>query len=158
MKTTRKQTTYNKVVNVKNNIVTVLNYIFYDTMHGKPFNGATGSEFQPISEEDYNKCVNMDEGEIAEHLIDAGFELPSQYKKGGFIEWAEEFKDDDKLSLKYDLSYNEQWDDIREQAGLTEEEAFAFNCVGGGRCFDKAFKGNVNIELSALIRKAEGGE
>ena len=48
----RKETTFNKVVNVaEDGEITVLDYIFYDTLHGKPFNGATGSKFYPVSRE-----------------------------------------------------------------------------------------------------------
>lgn len=149
----RKQIDYWEVVNIdkESNEITMLDYLFD---HGDGFKGATGSKFEPISKERYNEILDMDEDEIAEHLIDSGFELPDHHKKGGYIEWAEQFTNEDKLSLFIDSSYHEHYDKIREH-GYTEDEYPVFNCVGGGRCFDNKFKGNVNPELSKLIRKYE---
>lgn len=152
--TVRQEQKFNKVVNFDKDTkeVIVLDYIF---KHGDGFKGATGSRFEPVTKNQYMEVINMDTEEIADYLIDAGFELPEHYKRGGFIEWAENFSTDDILNLFFDLSYSNLHDDIREQTGLTEEEAYIFNCTGGGRCFDKNFKGNINKDLSKLIRQAE---
>ena len=57
--------------------------------------------------------------------------------------------------LFFDLSYSEMWDELREVLNLNENEAYIFNCVGGGRCFDKDFQGNISPELSKVIREYE---
>jgi len=56
---TRKETKYNKVVNYNEETkeVTVLNYIFYDTLHNKPFNGAVGSVFEVVSREEVEEII-----------------------------------------------------------------------------------------------------
>jgi len=57
--------------------------------------------------------------------------------------------------MMFDTSYKELWDYMRQELNLNEEEAYIFNCTGGGRCFDKNFQGNINPELSKKIRNAE---
>lgn len=144
---------YFAVVNIsEDNEITVLDSLFE---YNDRFKGATGSKFEPITLERYEEVINMDEEEIADYLIDNGFELPDNYKRGGFIEWAEQFTDNDKLSLFFNLSYSEKWDELRKQCGLSIEDARIFNCVGGGRCFEKDFKGNKNKSLHKLIRQYE---
>lgn len=84
-------------------------------------------------------------------------ELPDSFKRGGFDAWAEAIvANGGEGSLMFDQSYSNLWPMLREAAGLDEEQAFIFECVGGGRCFDKDFQGNVNPELSAIIREFEG--
>lgn len=155
MKTTRKQTNYNKVVNVaEDGEITVLDYIFYDEMHGKPFCGATGSKFYPVSREQYEERTEREN--VIDHLIDSGIELPADFKRGGFNEMYEVMKSNGEIeSFIFDTSYSNLWDYLREATGLTEDQAYIFDCVGGGRCFDANFKGNINPELSKEIRKAE---
>ena len=149
----REEIKFNKVVNFdkENNEVIVLDGVF---KYNDGFKGATGSIFEPVTRERYDEVLEMDVDEIADYLIDAGFELP-ECQKGGFIGWASDFTNDDRLSLFFDLSYTELHKYIREQIGLTEDEAYMFNCIGGGRCFDNEFKGNINPELSKIIRKYE---
>lgn len=152
--TTKKETKYNKVVNFdkETNEITVLDATF---KYNDGFKGATGTRFTPVSKQEYDTVIDMSSDEIADYLIENGFELPKKYLKGGFMEWADDFEDDDKLSLFFNLSYSRLYDSIREQVGLTEDEAYIFNCTGGGRCFDSNFQGNVNPELSKVIRKFE---
>ena len=150
----REEIKFNKVVNFdrENQEITVLEGVF---KYNDGFKGATGSKFEPVTRERYDEILAMDEEEIADYLIDAGFELPEHEKRGGFIGWAEKFTDDDKLQLFFDLSYTELYDTIREETDLTEDEAYIFNCIGGGRCFDNKFKGNINPKLSKIIREYE---
>jgi hypothetical protein len=156
MKNTRKQIDYNKIVNVaEDGEITVLHYIFFDTMHGEPFNGATGHKFYPVSREQYEERTEREY--VIDYLIDAGLELPEQYKRGGFEALYDAMEANNEIdSLMFDTSYSELWDYMREALNLTEDQAVIFDCVGGGRCFEKGFKGNFNPELSAEINKAEG--
>lgn len=144
-----------EIVNVADDgEIQVLQSIFKYTDGGK-LKGATGARFYPVSRHRYEEIVRMGDDEIAEHLIDAGFELPDHHKKGGYIEWAAQFDENDKLQLFFDLSYQENWNELREKAGLSEDEAYIFECAGGGRMFDKDFKGNRNDALCEKIRKIE---
>lgn len=147
------QTDYNKIVNFdkETNEITMLDYIFN---HNDGFKGATGTKFEPISREEYDE--RMDEENVIDYLIDSGIELPENYKRGGFQELYEAMKNNNELEqFIFDTSYSEFWDEIRTELDLTMTEAYIFNCIGGGRCFDKDFHGNVNIELSELIRQIE---
>ena len=144
---------YFKIVNIaEDGEITVLDELFE---YADGFKGATGSKFIPVSLDEYNEQMNMDSEDLADYLIDSGFELPESHKKGGFISWAEEFTGEDKMSLFWDLSYAEKWENLREQAKLSETDAKIFNCVGGGRCFDAKYKGNQSDKLSAKIREYE---
>lgn len=44
---------------------------------------------------------------------------------------------------------------VPEQFARGGANAFIFNCSGGGRCFVSDFQGNVNPELSKIIREYE---
>lgn len=149
----RQQTDFKKVVNISEaGEITVLDYVFD---HGDGFKGATGSKFYPVSREEYEERTDLEY--ITEYLIDSGLELPEDFKRGGFDAWAKAIKQaGEDGTFMFDQSYSELWDMLREVSGLNEDEAFIFECVGGGRCFDKDFQGNVNPELSAIIRDFEG--
>jgi len=152
MKTTKKQIDYNKIVNVaEDGEITVLSYIFN---HGDGFKGATGCKFYPVAREQYEERTEREF--VINSLIDSGIELPEQYKRGGFNELYEAMERHNEIDeFMFDTSYSNLWDYLREALNLTEDQAVIFDCVGGGRCFDKNFKGNFNPELSEEIRKAE---
>jgi hypothetical protein len=57
--------------------------------------------------------------------------------------------------LIFDYSYCHLWDYLRTELNLNENQAYIFDCIGGGRCFDENFQGNVNPELSEIIREYE---
>lgn len=147
-----KRTVYDKIVNVsEDGEITVLNDIFE---YPDGMKGATGSKFYAVSKEEYEEKTDRDE--ITEYLIDSGMELPENFKRGGFNEMVDAIiANNEEGSVMFDQSYIEIWDYLRKELKLTENEAFIFNCVGGGRCFDKNFKGTHNKHLHALIRKAE---
>lgn len=147
----REQTNYNKVVNFdkETNEITVLDYVF---KHNDGFKGATGSIFEPLTEEQIQEVIGDYEGDDKELLIYMAENFGSLNRE--MIENVDSSRDA-LLELFFDLSYSEQWDDIREQTGLSEEEAVIFNCMGGGRCFDSDFEGNINTELSKIIREYE---
>lgn len=149
----KKQINYNKVVNYDKETkeITVLDYVFNDSDH---FKGAVGTIFEPVSREEYED--RTDEDNVIEYLIDSGMELPKEFKRGGFEQLYNAMYNNGELEdFIFDTSYSELWDELREVLNLSLEEAHIFNCVGGGRCFDKSFQGNVNPELSEIIREHE---
>lgn len=139
----------NKVVNVdEDGEITVLQEIFnYDD----GCKGATGSRFYPISEGEYEERTTREA--IAEFL-EGATELYPEYDS--YEDWADAIiANGEEGEVMFDNSYSNLWDMMREECGLSEEDAYVFDCVGGGRMFDANYQGNVNPELSELIRKAE---
>lgn len=141
----RKETKYNKVVNIaEDGEITVLDYIFFDTLHNKPFNGATGNTFYPISKAEYEERTTREN--VMQYLDDSGIGAKQAF---------DILENGDYREIMFDTSYKELWDYLREECKLDDDSAYIFECTGGGRCFDKDFQGNINPELSELIRKAE---
>lgn len=138
---------YGKVVNVsEDGQITVLDSVF---RYNDGFKGAVGSKFYPVSEEEYEERTTKEA--IIEYLFDA-IDEDEEYIEN----MAEEIIGNGlEGETMFDNSYPEYWDEMRKELGLSEEDAFIFDCVGGGRCFDKDFQGNVNPELSAIIRQYE---
>ena len=148
----RTQTNYNKIVdfNKETNEITILDYIFQDGS----FKGATGTKFEPITKSEYKERMQKDN--VIEYLVDSGIDLPENYKRTGFNGLYKAMKQNNELeSFIFDTSYSEMWEQIRTELKLSKNDAFIFNCIGGGRCFDKDFEGNINPELSELIRQIE---
>lgn len=147
----REQIDFNKVVNIaEDGEITVLDYVFD---HGNGFKGATGTRFYPVSKKYYNKRTTI--AAIAEHL--EGCIREDELKYPSYKSWAKAIKQaGEDGEFMFDQSYSGSWDMLREVSGLNEDEAFIFECTGGGRCFDKNYQGNVNPELSAVIREFEG--
>ena len=153
METKKQETKYNKIVNFDEDTkeITVLDGIF---KYENGFKGATGSKFEPVSRDEYED--RTDEDNFVEYLIDSGIDLPDNFKRSGFEGLAKAMIANDEVEgFVFDTSYNELWDYLREELNLSEDEAYIFNCIGGGRCFDKDFNGNINPELSILIREIE---
>ena len=153
METKRQETKYNKIVNFDEDTkeITVLDGIF---KYEDGFKGATGSKFEPVSRDEYED--RTDEDNFVEYLIDSGIDLPNNFKRSGFEGLAKAMIANDEVEdFVFDTSYNELWEYLREELNLSEDEAYIFNCIGGGRCFDKDFNGNINPELSILIREIE---
>ena len=153
METKKQETKYNKIVNFDEDTkeITVLDGIF---KYEDGFKGATGSKFEPVSRDEYED--RTDEDNFVEYLIDSGIDLPDNFKRSGFEGLAKAMIANDEVEgFVFDTSYNELWDYLREELNLSEDEAYIFNCIGGGRCFDKDFNGNINPELSILIREVE---
>ena len=151
----REQKNYFEVVNIdkESREITMLDYIF---KHSDGFKGATGTKFEPVSKEQYKDELSKDN--VIERIIDFGL---IEYSHNKDIQWKmaevlyKEMKKAGELeSFCYDLSYAEHWDKLRA-FGYPKSKYPIFNCIGGGRCFDKDFKGNVNPELSKLIRDIE---
>ena len=153
METKRQETKYNKIVNFDEDTkeITVLDGIF---KYEDGFKGATGSKFEPVSRDEYED--RTDEDNFVEYLIDSGIDLPDNFKRSGFEGLAKAMIANDEVeNFVFDTSHNELWDYLREELNLSEDEAYIFNCIGGGRCFDKDYQGNYNEKLSQLIREIE---
>lgn len=153
MKTTtqqRNQVNCHKVVEVNNETgeILMLDYLFDD---GDGFKGAVGTSFQAITQDEIDQRLDPDYiqeryKEIWQQVVEAGnTEL-------GLREWCDELEPTEET--EFDLSYMNHWPELRKY-GFSEEDYPIFECIGGGRCFGKDFKGNKNPKLCALIRQYE---
>lgn len=145
------RTSYNKIVNYNPDAkeIIVLDEVF---QHSDNFKGATGSIFVAVSEGEIQETIGEYEDEpmeLLKYMAENGFEINSE-----FIDSLDASRDA-LIELFFDLSYSDKWEDMRQELGLSENEAVIFNCIGGGRCFDKDFQGNINPELSEIIREYE---
>ena len=157
------RTTYNKIVIVEDNIITVLNDSF---IHNDDFKELTGTKFEIVSKKGYKNNTTLKR--VEEYLFDCVLEgdIPDEYKytpngtalrKKPYLAWAKDIKDlGEERNLIFDLSYEELWDYIREELNLSTDEAYIFNWVGGGRCFNKNDKFTHNKELEYLLEEFEG--
>lgn len=150
----KKETKYNKVVNIaEDGEISVLNYTFE---HSKDFRGATGNRFYPITENEIQERIGDYEDndmEFLKYWADNIGDITSQMIDN--IDTSREAL----IEFFFDSSYSELWDYMREELGKTdatkEDYPVIFDCVGGGRMFDADFQGNVNPELSKIIREFE---
>lgn len=147
----RTQIDYYKVVDVADDgTITMLDYVFEQG----DWRGAVGTQFKAIDRETYEAYTDREC--LIEYLMDTEIEVPDCYKRGGYEMWADAIIDyGDAGEFMFDQSGCEHWDNLRESLGLTEDEAYIFECVGGGRCFDKNYVGNKDANLSAIIRRYE---
>lgn len=151
----RTKTKFNKIVNFdkETNEITILDELFE---YKDGFKGATGTKFEPVSKAEYDAVLDeyLNNPQAVSEYWKDNIGEPLTYDEIISISESE----DEVLSIcgGFDDSYSELWDYIREELNLSEDEAYIFNCVGGGRCFDKDFQGNVNPELSKFIREYEG--
>lgn len=155
MKKDRNQKDFWKVVNIdpETNEITMLDYVF---KHKDGFKGATGTKFEPVTKAEYKERTSKDS--IIDSLIDSGL-ITYDHNKNIQRKMAEVLYKEMKAakeidSFAFDLSYTEHWDELRSH-GYPKSKYPIFNCTGGGRCFDKGFKGNVNPELSKIINEYE---
>lgn len=147
----------NKVVKVIDNEITVLDEAFD---YGDGFKGLTGSTFEPISKAYYKEQTKL--SVIEDYLRDcvSEEEVPDRYlyldsgkiSKNPYKHWAKAIKEaGEEDQVMFDTSYSNLWDDLREQLGLSETEAYIFNCSGGGRCFKATDKFTHNVELEKYL-------
>lgn len=147
------KTKINKVVNFDRqlNEVTMLDYTF---IHSDNFKGAAGAKFDLVSKEKYKDRMRKEN--VIERLKDC-FDidsLPNYFESYNGLYNAMK-RNNEIESFVFNTSYSEFWDQIRNELKLSKKDAYIFNFSGGGRCFDKDFQGNVNIELSKIIRQFE---
>ena len=145
----KEETKYNKIVNFDKETreITVLDRVF---KHSDDFKGATGSKFEPVTEEDIQDRIGNLEGNDTEllcYFADNFGDVTAEQ-----IRYVDSSRDA-LIELFFDLSHIENHDDIIEELGLENVEFL--NCIGGGRCFDENFQGNINPELSKIIREYE---
>jgi hypothetical protein len=142
---------FNKVVNYDDDgRIIVLEYVFNDNDR---FKGAVGSVFYPISMKEYKKRTTKKA--VIEYLKDC-FTEEEIKSKGGINNFYNLIRDSGEIEQAiFDTSYQELWDSIRKELNLNKKNAYIFDCVGGGRCFDEHFQGNINSELSDIIREYE---
>lgn len=150
----REQIDIYEIVNIEKeaNEITMLDYLFD---HKDGFKGATGTKFEAISKASYKEALSKDN--VIERLIDCGLipNHPKQLERKFAEVIYKELKANGELeSFVFDSSYKEHWGKIRPY-GYPVKDYPIFNCVGGGRCFDEDFQGNVNPTLSEKIRKYE---
>ena len=149
--TERKQTDYNQLVGIKDGELYMLDYVFDD---GKDFKGATGSIFDPVSQQWIDEC-NSDENK-KEHLIESWRNsVSSGDTEESLQEYIDTWPEDDNEFFGQDTSYI-----YRIPEGTLEKYfpgAVTFTCVGGGRCFEKNMKFDVIIsqDMVDLINKYE---
>lgn len=159
----REEVKYNKIVNFDEETkeITVLDgtFKYFQETEYKTgvemvitMKGATGSKFEAVSKEQFDETIEPyldDKEELLCYMADNFGELNSEMIRSA------DASEEALKELFFDLSYAELWDYLREELNLSEDEAYIFNCIGGGRCFDKDFQGNINPELSQVIRDIE---
>lgn len=149
MKKTEKR--YDKIVNIaEDNEITILNYTF---KHNDNFQGATGSKYYPVTEEEIQNRISDFEDNDKELLIYMAENFGSLTRE--MIENVDSSREA-LIELFFDSSINSNpthEEEIRKY--FKEKDYPIIDCVGGGRCFDKDFQGNKNKKLSAIIRKFE---
>jgi hypothetical protein len=147
----------NKIVNFdkeEKQIKMLDDFFIYEEEAKKPtiitMCGATGTIFEIVSKDYFDKIISPYEnepmellryyvenfGEVTTRMIDNIDEACTQ----------EELK-----NLFFDLSYIEHWDYLREELNLNENEAYLFNCVGGGRCFNEGEEFSHNKDLKVYV-------
>jgi hypothetical protein len=147
----RNQKTYNKLVARKGSEFYILEYIFNDD---EEFKGAVGSVHVPISREEYDYRTSI-EG-VAERYEDVWRDMVANDKETrGLDDFAKDIINSDGAEAVFELSSPEIRDQIQSKIGHTEYPAF--ECVGGGRCFnyDDKFDEVYEPKLMKLIRDIE---
>jgi hypothetical protein len=118
--------------------------------------GATGIGFEILSKDQYEERVTE---ERAIELLDSCGLYEERHGEGtdeekeAFYKELLQYESIEEVVL--DTSYSEFIEDFREKLGLSEEQAYALDCVRCGRMFHENYEGNLSSELSELIRKYE---
>lgn len=146
---------FNKVVNYnkETNEITVLDDVFSGVFsYNDGFYGATGTTFLPVSKAEYKERTKK--ANVIEKILEVG--VPELFQLTGANGCYKAMKENGEIeSFMFDTSYSELWKYLRKELKLNKTNAYIFECTGGGRCFDNNFNGNVNPELSEIIRKFE---
>lgn len=143
----KEKTDINKIVKVQDGEITVLKYAF---KYEDGTKGLTGTIFEPVSKAWYKENTKLSAIEqrlrdsVSEEEVPFEFrEHHSGFYKNPYLKWAKAIKDNDEAGeFMFDCSYIKLWDYLRTELNLSEKEAYVFNCIGGGRCF------NVNDEFT----------
>lgn len=135
----------NKVVKVVDNEITVLDAAFE---YADGFKGLTGTVFQAVSKSEFDDILEPYLDNDKETLIYLAENFGELYR--GMTESVDS-SEEALTDLFFDTSYSDMWDYLREELNLTEDEAYIFNCVGGGRCFRADDKFTHNTELEKYL-------
>jgi hypothetical protein len=162
----RDQKNYNEIIGITDSgEIYLLNYIFESTLHGTPFCGATGSILTPLTQAYVDSRNNIDS------LKDTyGFLWQEAVKDGntelGLDDYLQEMMDSEVqygegLFLGHDTSdthhiTDEQTAEI-ETVLKYKHEIIGYECIGGGRCFDRdiTWKHIFRPDLLAEIKRVE---
>jgi len=156
MQKQRKQIDYYEIIGILDNEIYMLDYIFD---HNDSFKGATGTIFSPIYEEDIEQRNNFDD--FVDNYDYLWFEAVQ-------MEITEDSKKNYLRKLYEDMLINGDGEFIGHDTSYIRyipekfrkeffPEAVTFECIGGGRIFDKNIKFDkcLNAVLLDKIRKIE---
>lgn len=135
----------NKVVKVEDNTITVLDSAFE---YEDGFKGLTGTVFEIVSKDYFDETIEPylnNDKEVLIYYAENFGDLNREMIEG--VDSSEEAL----TELFFDTSYEGLWDYLREELNLTEDEAYIFNCIGGGRCFTAQDKFTHNKELEKYL-------
>lgn|SRR5690625_734064 len=135
----------NKIVKVDGNEITVLNESFE---YADGFKGLTGTVFEIISKSEFYNVLEPYLDNDTETLIYLAENFGCLGRE--IIEGVDSSKEA-LTELFFDTSYSDMWDYFREELNLSEDEAYIFNCIGGGRCFRADDKFTYNTELEKYL-------
>ena len=152
------QENVNDLVFMKDDAYYICDYIFYGSMHDKPFNGATFTVLSPVAKSYYEEATSV-EG-VTERYRDIWAEsVNANTTDDSLKDWIEDnffsYGADNIDESVFDFSGYDYWDKIRD-LGFDEDSYPVIECIGGGRSFrlnpDKVY----NWELWQKVCKAEG--
>lgn len=152
MNAQRNETKYYKPVGIKNGSIYFLDYTF----DNGDFKGATGTVFDPITQNDIDEF--NDKNFLKDVYHDTWVE---SVKSGNTEESLEDFINDlyNFCEGEYptqDCSYSHLWKEAHKYYDNTVK---TFNCSGGGRCFDEellnSFDKVIDPELIKIIKQFE---
>jgi len=135
----------NKIVKVDGNEITVLNESFE---YADGFKGLTGTVFEAVSKSEFYNVLEPYLDNDTETLIYLAENFGCLGRE--IIEGVDSSKEA-LTELFFDTSYSDMWDYFREELNLSEDEAYIFNCIGGGRCFRADDKFTYNTELEKYL-------
>lgn len=117
----------------------ICDYVF---RHGDGFKGATGIVLVPVSEARRDEETDPNGDYTKDRFEDCWRQaVQAGSTTKGLDAYVEEILSIDGDEAVYDMSGYAYWDMIREAIPELTEEAYpVFECVGGGRCFDKDMK------------------
>lgn len=140
-----KRININKVVKVEDNTITVLESAFE---YEDGFKGLTGTRFEIVSKDYFDEVIEPylnNDKEVLIYYAENFGDLSREMIEG--VDSSEE----GLIELFFDTSYQRLWDYLRDELNLSEDEAYIFNCVGGGRCFTAQDKFTHNKELEKYL-------
>lgn len=134
----KNQKNYNTPVGIKDGNLYLVNYTFEDEMHGEPFKGVTGAVLAPLSQEYIDE--KNDPEEIKEYYREFWVEsVRNGDTELGLEEYVSNIHESygDGAFPGHDTSYTSHIDIDSELVKTHFPDAVDFECIGGGRCFEK---------------------